>query len=799
MTARVQHPLLRSLRQLAALATFVAVTAAAWLHFHGLPDRWRNAVVRELDRQGVSLTFRSLHWDLFSGLVAREVTYTPAGGQPWSARMEMLSFNVNLPALVIGRLALDELAAEAEQVSVDPGDGGPPLEIRRAGAEVKLAGKGRVELRRMELVVAGLHADFEGCLALSGVTAPASPTVPMADGWQTARLWLDRVAAFRHPLQLSLQGHLDSAALAAASLEGTLAARPFAWEIWRAGCVHGKVVLRDGRVTLQWFSLETGDGRATLWAEWPLREGRARFEFSADLVPGEFVDRAEAAAKGRGEYPRIDGRAEVRLQGTLDPRAESIWRSIEADGNLAIRDLSWRGGFWTEVRLDARLRGGILDAPRLLVAQDGGRLAGAAAYDPSTHTATFDVTSTLDVARFMLLLYPGENNWFRGVRFTRPPLVRLAGTWAVRDPNGLHAKGDFDWQDWFVNGVAIRQGRGRAEFDGRRFGFKDVLIRRDEGKGTGEFTLDFAKQVAEVRLTTTVDIAPLCRILGPKTEEMFSYYHFLTPPQVEWRGVVALDRAKASDDFEARVIRADRFGVWRLEGTNVSAIVRFRNKGLEIAQYRGGLYGGLLEGDALFDFSTPRQDWAFQLKLDRVDFEQLTRALWDYRGVKGLMNGTARMNGTFRSSADLLGSGKVTVAEGVLWKIPLFGELSKFIPILGTHTARKAEALFTVSDERVRVTEMDIEAGILSLTAKGDYKFDKSLDFIVQGHFLRNLLLGYVFDPFTKPFEYHLGGKLNNRVWKPRFIPKELLLQFGNGSDTNTAPDAVPPPIEEPR
>ncbi|MEI7671701.1 MAG: AsmA family protein, partial [Deltaproteobacteria bacterium] len=465
----------------------------------------------------------------------------------------------------------------------------------------------------------------------------------------------------------------------------------------------GKVILRDGLVTLQWFSLETGNGRATLWAEWPLREGHARFQLSADLVPGEFVDRAEAAARRRGEYPRIDGRAEARLQGTLDPRAENIWRSLEADGNLAVGNLSWRGDFWKELRLDIRLRRGTIEAPRLLIAQDSGRLVGAAAYDPVTHAATFDVTSTLDVARFMLLLYPGENNWFRGVRFTHPPLVRLAGTWAVRDPNGLHARGDFDWQDWFVNGVAIRQGRGRAEFDGRRFVFKNVEIRRYEGKGAGEFALDFAKQVAELRLVTTLDIAPLCRILGPKTEEMFSYYHFLTPPQVEWNGVVALDRNKASDDFEARVVHAGRFGVWRLEGTNVSAVVRFRNKGLEIAQYRGGFYGGILEGNALFDFSTPRQDWAFQLRLDRVDFEQLTRALWDYKGVSGLMSGAAQMNGTFRSSADLLGSGKVTVAEGVLWKIPLFGELSKFIPILGTHTARKAEALFTVSDERVHI------------------------------------------------------------------------------------------------
>ncbi len=71
----------------------------------------------------------------------------------------------------------------------------------------------------------------------------------------------------------------------------------------------------------------------------------------------------------------------------------------------------------------------------------------------------------------------------------------------------------------------------------------------------------------------------------------------------------------------------------------------------------------------------------------------------------------------------------------------------------------------------------------MSLTAKGVYKFDQSLDFIVQGHFLRAFFgIGYVFDPLTKAFEYHLGGKLNERKWKPRFVPKELLLQFGDGS-----------------
>jgi hypothetical protein len=115
---------------------------------------------------------------------------------------------------------------------------------------------------------------------------------------------------------------------------------------------------------------------------------------------------------------------------------------------------------------------------------------------------------------------------------------------------------------------------------------------------------------------------------------------------------------------------------------------------------------------------------------------------------------------------------------------------------LGEQKATKGLATFTIADEKVNVDDMKISAGIMSLTAKGNYHFDESIDFIVQGHFLRAFLgIGYVLDPFTKAFEYHLGGKLTSRVWKPRFIPKELLLQFGNDQPV----DSSEPVKETPR
>ena len=213
--------------------------------------------------------------------------------------------------------------------------------------------------------------------------------------------------------------------------------------------------------------------------------------------------------------------------------------------------------------------------------------------------------------------------------------------------------------------------------------------------------------------------------------------------------------------------------------------MRSFRKSLEISNYKSTFYDGRLEGDAVFDFTTPAQDWAFHCQLEDVDFDQFTHDLWDYKDVQGKMTGWAEMSGAMENSRPLKGRGEVKIADGIIWKIPLFGAFFlKWIPIIGEQKATKAYATFTVADEKAHVDDMKISAGIMSITAKGDYKFDQSLDFIVQGHLLRALFgIGYILDPFTKAFEYHLGGKLTDShwEWEPRFIPKELLLQFGNG------------------
>ena len=417
--------------------------------------------------------------------------------------------------------------------------------------------------------------------------------------------------------------------------------------------------------------------------------------------------------------------------------------------------------------------------PGLVLTQDFGQLTGNFGYDLARKAITFDLNSTLDISEVMKILYPGDKNWFRNVKYTKPPLLRLMGQWFIQDPNGLQAQGDFDWEDWIANKVTIRSAKSQLFIDGRKFRFKNIHLERNEGFIKGDFSLDFNSQSALLDATSTIDFSELTRLVGSKTEELFRPYRFLTPPRIQWKGILSFGEDSLND--LSTHVECDRFQTWKLSASHVSADIRSFRKSLEIARYSSEFYSGRLDGDAVFDFSKPIQDWAFHCRIQKVDFDHFTHDLWDYREVQGNLTGWAEMSGTTDSSRELRGNGEVKVADGILWKIPLFGELSKFIPILGVQKATKAYAAFYVDDEKVHVDDMKISAGIMSLTAKGIYQFDQSLDFIVQVHFLRGLFgVGYLLDPFTKAFEYHLGGKLQARKWKPRFLPKELLLQFGD-------------------
>lgn len=771
------------MRQLLALLVFAVIALVSYVHFYGLPSEWKDAVLQELARRGVKLQIDSLHWDPMRGVVAHGVEFN-AGENGGSVKVRELALNIRMSDLMHRNFSLETLEVDGADIHVFPGGTVTPIIVERTAGTFRFEKKGVIQLVGVTGDLHGLHLEINGQLDLSkpatGTTTPKPPP-----DLAKIQKYLDMLAKTRvvRPvgIRISVDGKISEPENMRVQVEvdgGTII-----HEGWRVDGVNGKVLYEGGVVSLPALTVEAHGGKAILSGSYDVAKHGLLFEFYSNINPAALMEGIPV-----GQRPRVltdlDFKVspEFWLKGAADMSAPVIWNGMDAEGSVWIREMSWRGNLVREARGNAHIAKGVLELPNLSFVQDSGRMTGSFAYPIASRTIAFNnCSSTLDIAAVMNLLYPTGKNWFRTVGFTKPPLTRLEGTWDLGDPNGLHAKGDLDWEDWVSNGVSIKRMRTRVDISGRKFHFADLRLEREEGSVVGDFSMDFNTNMAELNATSTMGFLELTRFVGPKTEELFAPYQFLSPPRIQFKGSINFGTQPLNDLWAH--VECKHFKIWKFTSRGLVADVRSFRRSLEISKFDGELYGGRLEGNAMFDFSTPEQDWGFHCRVKRVDFDRFTHELWDYDQVQGYMTGWAEMNGVMANSRPLKGFGEVEISDGVLWKIPLFGELSKFIPLLGVQRAKKAHATFTVADEKMKVDDMKINAGIMSLSAKGYYHFDKSLDFNVQGHFLPDLFIPRILDPLTKAFEFHLGGKLNDRKWKPRYLPKELLLHFGDDGE----------------
>lgn len=755
----------------------MVVAVLAYLHFYGLPSPCKRAILDELNRRGVAFSIDSLHFDLRRGVVARGIEYKPKAEDDGKIHMGELSLGLSLPDLLRKRIKLDRLDVDGSDIKIFSTGQQEPILIHHVEGVIGFE-KSVLHLESVVGDLEGLSLQLDGKLDLAKKEqgAPVKSDPPRIASLLQSYLAKLGTVKKGEPIQIQLNVVGKMAEPETLSATASIYGRALAYEGWHADKISGRFAFSGGILNLSVLTVEAGPGKLSVYGSWDIKKGPVQFEIYSNLNPHALVSSQLESAPGAWKDLRFGAAPEIWVKGSMDVSRPQPWESIVAEASFSIRDSSWRKKALRELRGTAHMEAGKLRVPQLTLVRDFGRMTGDFEYEFATQAVNFDLESTVDVAEVMRLLYPSDKNWFQSVEHAMPPALKMAGRWLTRDPNGLQAEGTMDWKEWSAAGVGISSTSAHVIIKGRRFQFEGLKLERPEGRIEGKFTLDFGSSMAEIDATTSIGFRELTLLVGPKTEELFRPYKFLTPPKIKLKGV--LDFGKDQQNDLTANIECARFSVWRLSAANVTAQIRSHRKCLEIANYSSDFYQGKLTGDAVFDFSTPDQDWSFHCNIEKGDFDRFTHDLWNYDQVEGMLTASAQMSGTMKTSKTLKGYGEAKIDDGVLWRIPLFGELSKFIPILGVQKATKGLATFTVSDEKVHVGDMKISAGIMSLTAKGDYDFDQSLDFIVQGHFLRAFGLGYILDPFTKAFEYHLGGKLSARKWKPRFLPKELLLDF---------------------
>jgi len=788
----------RAIRQLLFLAFLVIVAFLTYLYFYGLPQSWKAALLNELANQGVHIQIESIYFDPLQGVVARGIRYKPQPNEEISIRE--MDLKVNLLDMVRRRFAFDFVEFDGSDIQIITESTKTPLIIHKTGGRLRFAKNGIIYLESVIGELFDIHLELNGRLDVSPKPSEGTKEKPNLQ-LESIQEVLEKIRTNDPGSPIRIHVRFDSKISDPSSLrcKADIESGPVTYAgLYQAQRVVGKFEIVNQNLSVPTIMISDGKGKVSFWGMWDMRSGAVQFEFMNDLNPESLIMKNATAQKKNPLHDFKFGTSpEFWFKGNMNISPQGGgWKSLKGEASFSTRELTWRNHLLRKIHGSAQISDGKVHFPQFNLVQDFGRMTSTFTYDIPSYSLDFDFNSSLDLAMVMKVLYPSDKNWFQTVKFNKPPTIQLKGTWKTHDPNGLQASGNIDWKDWSSRGVLVKGTKAKVEIKGRRFYFQDFHLVREEGEASGNFDLDFSAQNTTLDVVSHVHFADLAKLISPKTEELFSPYRFPVPPRMKLKGVVYFEN-DALNNFTAD-IEADQFKLWKFSATRVTALVRSFRKSLEIARYSSNFYDGLLEGDAVFDFTSPEQDWAFHCKVEKADFDQFTHALWEYREVHGYLTGWAHMSGTMKSSQKLKGYGEVKMEDGVLWKIPLFGELSKFIPILGEHKITKGTANFTVADEKVNVDDVKMSAGIMSLTAKGIYKLDESIDFVVQGHFLRAFLgIGYVLDPFTKAFEYHVGGKLNDRIWKPRFIPKELLLQFGNDQPPDKGSQSTNPPHEE--
>jgi hypothetical protein len=606
--------------------------------------------------------------------------------------------------------------------------------------------------------------------------ADYQPSPPLSDEerekrWSILRRVVAELQKFSFPggppsLQVKFSGDLAQLedARAEATLQGKLLKRK-------------DYEMRDFIATAEWSDqilnitrCEWGDrlGGFVATANWSRKTNEAKFEARSSLDLKTLLDAADfgetladisykfapvvdvsGSANFAGQRPQIKlighFAAEKIIYKTLplsDCRAEFSW-----DGERTwIRDVHVR-------HQNGDLRAEIYEAPNVF---------------------RLNVDGPVAVGALRPFVSPEIQEFLGEWEFSREPIIQLAIRGKDRNPENWQGDGNVALDRTRFRGQWMNNATAKIHFANGAVTYENFRVVRDEGVGTGTFVYDFAKH--EVRISNVkANVRPweVAFWIDPDLPKTVLPYRFHQPPSITANGVYQFaggtgSRLEINVDSPAGM---DYVFIGKtLPFHRVNARLLFTNDRLQIVDLRGELLSGNVRGSADISLAHNDQHYRAKLAVDGMDFPRLTDLYWNYKTAHGQLSGTYDFSGVGDNARLMQGSGKVSVANGDVFAIPVFGPLSGLlgavIPGFGYSIARDATANFTIKSGIIHTDNLEAAGKLFSMVGHGDIHFlDDKLDFDVR---VDPKGPGILLTPVYKLFEYKGEGSLKNPDWHPK-------------------------------
>ena len=754
-----------------------AISGGWYLARKGFRGQWRARVVEELHRRGVEASIGHLTLDPFRGLVGRNVRIFS-----YKERSETLAFiseialDINYAAFFHHQPFLNALDIRNAELTLPlKGPGGKKVErpqLRKFHAHIYFPPE-QIHISQAEGIFCGIRISATGQLIKR---EDYQPSPPLSDEerekrWTLVRRIVAELQKFNFPggvpsLQVKFTGDLANLedAHAEATLQGAVLKRK-------------NYEMRDFIAAAEW-SDQTLDITRCEWsdrlggfaatANWSRRTNQANFEARSSLDLKTLLDAADIseplADVSFTVPPVIDVSGSANFAGAR-PQVKLI-------GHFSADKIAYKNLPLSDCRAEFSWDGERSWIRDIHVRHQTGDLRAEVFEGPNEFR--LDVDGPVAPGTLRPFVSPEIQEFLGEWEFTRPPMIKLSIRGKDREPENWQGDGSIALDRTRFRGQWMNNATAKIHFGDGAVTYENFHVTRDEGVGTGTFVYDFAKH--EVRVSNIkANVRPVeaAYWIDPDLPKTVAPYKFHQPPTITANGVYQF-RGGTSTRLEINVDGPAGMDYVFLGKTlpfnRIAGHLLFTNDRLQIVDLHSGLFSGNVRGSADISLAHNDQRYRAKLAVDGVDFPRLTNLYYNYKTAHGQLNGSYDFTGVGDNARLLQGNGRINVANGDVFAIPVFGPLSGIlnlvVPGAGYSIGREATANFTVKNGTIHTDDLEVAGKLFSMVGHGDiYFLDDKLDFDVR---IDPKGPGILLTPVYKLFEYKGEGSLKNPDWHPK-------------------------------
>jgi hypothetical protein len=774
--------LISAARLVVILAISAAIGGGWYLARKGFGREWRHRVVEELHKRGVEASIRRLTLDPFRGLIAQDVRIfdyknrqSGSGRENPLAIISEVALDINYAALIHHQPFLNALDVQNAQITL-------PLRNAEQQPEKPLLTHFRahvyfppeqIYVSQAEGIFCGIRVSATGQLIKRENYKPSNEL--SEEAWQrrlstfqqivTELRKFDSVGSLP-TLQVKFSG--DLAQMEDSHVEATLQGGRLRRGQYEMRELLAVAEWRDQVLNLSRCEWKDDSGAFAARGSWSRLRETAEFQARSTFDLKGFLD-ALGFAKRLADIKFLSPPI-VELTGDVDLGVEHP--RLKIIGHANVDQLSYKDLPFSNCGLEFSWDGERAFLRDIHARQNAGELHAEILDAPNDFRFNIDSNISPEILRPLI---SGElNDFLNEWEFPRTASVRMAIRGQDRHPANWQGDGTIAIERAKFRGVSMTSATAKVHFGNGAVTYDNMRIVRDEGVGTGTFTYDFANH--EVRVSNVKSsLRPADAIfwIDPKLLKTVTPYKFRQPPNITANGVYQFRGGKNTRldiGVEAPTGMDYVFLGKTLPFDRVSGKLVFTNDHLQIADLNAALFSGSVRGKSDISLAPNDSRHHASIAVTNINFPRLTDLYFNYKSAPGELSGSYEFDGLGPDARKMTGSGKVTVANGDVFAIPVFGPLSGIlnhvVPGSGYSIARNATASFKIKSGIIHTENFEVAGKLFSMLGRGDiYFLDDKLDFDVR---VEPKGPSVLLAPVYKLFEYKGEGSLKQPYWHPK-------------------------------